>query len=83
MLTRYSHPALTKEELRKIRFRDLTHIYASLKIEQGENLIYISRQMGHSSPVVTLTIFAHLIKKTNYESACGLEEMIFEKNGGR
>jgi integrase len=81
LLNRHFFPALTAAELPKIRFHDLRHTYASLKIEQGENIVYISRQMGHSSPVVTSTIYAHLINDTNYESACGLEEMIFEKNG--
>jgi integrase len=69
--------------LPRIRFHDLRHTYASLKIEQGENLVYISKQMGHSSTTVTSTIYAHLINDTNFESACGLEEMIFEKNGSR
>lgn len=83
MLKRYYHPTLAAAGLPKIKFHSLRHTYASLKIEQGENIIYISEQMGHSSPVVTSTVYAHLIKKSNYESACGLEEMIFEKNGSK
>ena len=75
--------ALSDANLPKIKFHILRHTYASLKIEQGENIIYISEQMGHSSPVVTSTVYAHLINKSNYESACGLEEMIFEKNGSK
>jgi len=83
MLSRHFFPALVAAELPRIRFHDLRHTYASLKIEQGENIVYISKQMGHSSPVVTSTIYAHMINDTNYESACGLEEMIFKKNGSR
>ena len=83
MLSRHFFPALTAAELPRIRFHDLRHTYASLKFEQADNLIYISKQMGHSSPVVTSTIYAHLINDTNYESACGLEEMIFKKNGSK
>ena len=56
---------------------------AKLKIEQVENLVYISKQMGYSSPVVTTTVYAHMINATNYESACGLEEMIFGNNGNK
>jgi integrase len=83
MLSRHFFPALVAAEVPRIRFHDLRHTYASLKFEQGENVVYISKQMGHSSPVVTHTIYAHLINDKNYESACGLEEMIFEKNGSK
>jgi integrase len=81
MLSRHFFPALKRAGLPKMRFHDLRHTFASLKIEQGENLVYISKQMGHSSTTVTSTIYAHLINDKNFESACGLEEMIFEKNG--
>jgi len=83
MLCRHFFTTLKAAELPRIRFHDLRHTYASLKIEQGENLVYISKQMGHSSPVVTATVYAHMINDTNYESACGLEEMIFGKNGSK
>jgi integrase len=83
MLSRHFFPALVAAELPRISFHDLRHTYASLKFEQGENVVYISKQMGHSSPVVTSTIYAHLINDKNYESACGLEEMIYEKNGSK
>ena len=44
-----------------IRFHDLRHTYASIMIAQGENVVYVSRQLGHSSPAITLGIYAHLI----------------------
>jgi integrase len=81
IISEHFFPALKRSGLPKIRFHDLRHIYASLKIEQGENIVYISKQMGHSKTTVTSTIYAHLVNDKNYESACGLEAMIFEKNG--
>jgi integrase len=69
MLSRHFFKALRRAELPRIRFHDLRHTYASLKIEQGENLVYISKQMGHSSTTVTSTIYAHLINDKNFESA--------------
>jgi len=65
------------------RFHDLRHTYASLKIEQGENIVYISNQMGHSKVSTTLDIYGHMIKTDNYESACGLEDMVFQNNGSK
>jgi len=47
-------------------------------IEQGENIKYIQSQLGHSSPTVTLNVYAHLMKSVNQEAACRYEEMIFK-----
>jgi integrase len=65
---------------RRFRFHDLRHTYASLLIEQGENIKYIQSMLGHSSPVVTLTVYAHLMKPTNQEAVQRLEKTIFEAN---
>ncbi len=81
LVNRHFNPALENAELPKIRFHDLRHTYASLLIEQGENIKYIQTQLGHSSPTVTLNVYAHLMKEVNQESACRLEKAIFETNG--
>lgn len=54
-----------------------------LLIEQGENIKYIQAQLGHASPMVTLTVYAHLMKPVNQESACKLENTIFSTTGGK
>ena len=76
-------PSLEKAGIKRIRFHDLRHTYASLLIEQGENIKYIQSQLGHSSPVVTLEVYAHLMKSVNREAACRLENTIFEKSGSK
>jgi hypothetical protein len=50
MVQRHFLSALKKAKIPVIRFHDLWHTYASLLIEQGENLKYIETQLGHSSP---------------------------------
>ncbi len=77
MRRRYFEPALTKAGIGHIRFHDLRHTYASLLIEQGENIKYIQAQLGHSTPTVTLNIYAHLMKPINQEAAIRLEKAIF------
>jgi hypothetical protein len=52
-------------------------------INQGENIKYIQPQIGHSSPTVTLNVYAHLINPTNQEAACRLEDAILGKNGSK
>jgi len=83
MIPRYFKPALRKAKLPKMRFHDLRHTYASLLIEQGENLKYIQTQLGHSNPTVTLNIYAHLMKPTNQEAACRLENTILNGTGSK
>jgi len=77
LVSRYFNPALKKAGIDRIRFHDLRHTYASLLIEQGENVKYIQSQLGHSSPTVTLNVYAHLMKSENQEAAVRLEKAIF------
>jgi integrase len=81
MCCRYFEPALKKAGLGKVRFHDLRHTYASLLIEQGENIKYIQTQLGHSNPTVTLNVYAHLMRPYNQASARRLENSVFEPTG--
>jgi integrase len=83
LVKRHFEPALAKANIEKIRFHDLRHTYASLLIEQGENIKYIQSQLGHSSPTVTLNVYAHLIKPVNQEAPSRLENTIFELNSSK
>ena len=60
-----------------IKFHDLRHLYASLLIAQGENVLYIQRQLGHSNPTITLNTYGHLMKQDNPEAAERLERALF------
>jgi len=80
-LRRIYYPATEKAKLKKITFHSLRHTYASLLIEQGENIKYIQTQLGHSSPTVTLNVYAHLMKPVNQESAIRLENTILKPSG--
>jgi integrase len=79
MVNRYYKKALKAAGIPQIRFHDLRHTYASLLLAQGENIKYVQNQLGHSSPTVTLNVYAHLMKKENQEAACRLEDNIFGK----
>jgi integrase len=83
LINRKFDPALKKAGIERIRFHDIRHSYASLMIEQGENIKYIQTQLGHSSPTVTLNVYAHLMKKTNQEAVMRLEKTIFEEDGSK
>jgi integrase len=77
MVNRHFVPALKAAGIPIIRFHDLRHTNASIRLDQGENVKYVQTQMGHSSPMVTLNVYAHLLEKRNQEAAHRLEEAIF------
>jgi len=77
MVRRHFKPALKAAGLPDVKFHTLRHIYASLLIDQGENIKYIQTQLGHSSPMVTLKVYAHKLRDTNPEAACRLEATVY------
>ena len=52
--------ALELAKLQHIRWHDMRHTFASLLIAEGANVVYVSRQLGHASPDITLRVYAHL-----------------------
>ncbi|MFQ8952225.1 MAG: site-specific integrase [Oscillospiraceae bacterium] len=55
--------------LRKIRFHDLRHTFASILINQDAPLLNVSTFLGHSDLSTTANIYAHLDKSKKQESA--------------
>ena len=76
MMNRHHRPALEKAKLGHVRFHDFRHTYASLLIEQGENIKYIQAQLGHLSPTVALNLYAHLMKDTNQAAVWRMEDAV-------
>jgi integrase len=61
-------------------FHDCRHTFASLLIAQGLDVVFISRQLGHSSPATTLRVYAHLFDKANH--ADGMRQVMSAQFGG-
>jgi len=57
---RHFYKCLEKAGLRRIRFHDLRHTFASLLLQDGQPLAYIKDQLGHSSIKLTVDIYGHL-----------------------
>ncbi|MFC1866558.1 tyrosine-type recombinase/integrase [Thermodesulfobacteriota bacterium] len=56
---RIFYKALEKAKLRCIRIHDLRHTYATLRISKGDNILDVSKQLGHHSIRITLDTYAH------------------------
>ena len=60
---------IERYDLRKIRFHDLRHTFASILINQDVPLLNVSAFLGHSDLATTANIYAHLDKSKKQESA--------------
>jgi integrase len=47
----------------KLTLHSLRHGFASLRIANGLNVVYVSRQLGHANRSSTLEIYAHLFER--------------------
>jgi integrase len=59
--------------VRRVRFHDLRHTFASLLLQQGESPVYVKDQMGHSSIQVTVDSYGHLIPGGNKQAVDRLD----------
>jgi integrase len=65
-MNRHFHPLLRRAGIRHVSFHSLRHSNASLRIASGQNIKYISTQLGHSSVKITLDTYGHLFKDTEF-----------------
>lgn len=59
----------------RIRIHDLRHSHATMLINNGANIIAVSKRLGHSDINITLKTYAHVLKKTEDEMLNIIEEL--------
>lgn len=64
---------LEESGLPKIRFHDLRHTHATLLLESGANILYVSERLGHSKTSTTYNIYSHMTKKMRYDGTAIME----------
>ena len=62
--------------LPEIRFHDLRHTAASLMLNNGVDVLIVSRRLGHSKPSVTLNIYGHLMPGMQQKAADLMDELL-------
>ncbi len=72
---RLFYRALNLAGIRRIRFHDLRHSFASLLLQQGESLVYVKDQLGHSSIRITVDTYGHLVPGSNRQAVDRLDDM--------
>jgi integrase len=68
-LTKQFSEAMAGIGLPHIGLHSLRHTHASLLIKAGEDIVTISRRLGHSSPSITLNVYGHLVSSKDGTAA--------------
>ena len=63
--------------LEGVTLHTLRHTFGSWKIAQGEDIVYVSRQMGHANVSITANVYAHLIDKRRPAAAAKTDAFLF------
>lgn len=64
---------LEKSEIRQVRIHDLRHSYATLLLQAGAPITYVSAQLGHRDDSITLRVYAHYLPDASQREADRLD----------
>ena len=76
---RYFRPILTQAKLPRIRLYDLRHSCATLLLIAEENPKVVSEWLGHSTVVLTLDTYSHVLPTMQQQATERLEKMLYGK----
>lgn len=76
---RYFRPILVKAELPQIRLYDLRHTCATLLLIAEENPKVVSERLGHSTIVLTLDTYSHVLPTMQQGATARLEKLLYKK----
>ena len=63
-------------KLPKVTLHALRHSLASALIASGQDIVTVSRRLGHASPAITPGIYAHLFDKSDARAADAIEAVL-------
>jgi len=61
-----------------VSFHALRHTHASQLIDAGVDVVTISKRLGHSSPAITLGVYAHMFQKDDRKAADAINATLGE-----
>ena len=67
--------AVERRERLRYRFHDLRHAAASALLGAGQDVATVAGVLGHSSPAVTLRVYAHALPNRMREAATAVDAL--------
>ncbi len=80
LVGRYFLKCLEKAGLKRRRFHNMRHTFASLLLTDGAPIAYVSEQLGHSSIELTVKKYGRLIPGANRKLVNGLPGRSFSND---
>jgi len=77
LITRGFHPARKRAGIRRIRFHDLRHTHASLMIRNREEIVKVSRLIGHANASFTFNVYCHMLPRKHDPIGDRLASLVF------
>lgn len=61
----------------------LRHSLASLLIGNGQDIVSVSKRLGHAKTTTTLNIYAHMLNQADRENSNVIAAIVYSKNGAK
>jgi integrase len=65
--------AVKNRKLPKVVFHALRHTHASALIAAGLDVVSVSKRLGHASPTITLSVYAHMFANKDDAAAAAMD----------
>ena len=65
-----------------LTIRSLRHFHASVTLQQGTNLVVVSKRLGHANVSITSNIYAHSLPGWQKQAAVDFEEAMMDADQG-
>lgn len=75
MIQRRFSEAVEASGVKPIRIHDLRHSHASMLINNGVNILAVSKRLGHANVSITLNVYSHLMEQTDNDMMVKIDEI--------
>ena len=82
MLRANFYPLLNRAGLPRVRFHDLRHTAATLMLSAGVHPKVVAERLGHSTPMLTLTVYSHVTPTMQRAAADELDAVLGGRSNG-
>lgn len=65
----------------EVRFHDLRHSFATISIQNGDDIKTVSENLGHATVAFTLDVYGHVTEKMKRDSADRMQKFIDSISG--
>jgi integrase len=72
---------MTAAHVKRITFHGLRHTSATLLLSAGEAIHVVSQRLGHKNPMVTMSVYAHVLPGQQ-QAAARLEALLHGSTSG-